>query len=216
MDRQGGDVFLSKWDGIINSHWSGYEVDWVYIPFNDWGEGLGIEPVNNNPPQRQVGYESCGGRVPQSYNTYLPREETFYLTTNQKCVNEFLEIPGNVCGASDPLPDIKANGSDEAVLLTQGDNLTVGISLDPGSYSGDNADWWLLYLYYNPITSTWEPNPLTSFQSPLSDLPYTQLFSTTVFPSGQYIFFFGVDMIPNGTMDGSELYYDFVPVIVTP
>ncbi len=100
VDRLDGEVFVDKWMGVINSNWNGYKVNWTYVPFNDWGEGLGIEPVSNNPVQRQSGYESCGGRVPQSYKTYLPREETFYLSTNKNCANKFLKMQGNVCEAS--------------------------------------------------------------------------------------------------------------------
>ena len=42
---------------------------------------------------------------------------------------------------TNPLPDIKANDSDGPV--TPIDNLLVTVELDPGSRSGDNADWWV-------------------------------------------------------------------------
>jgi len=123
VDRQAGEVFISKWKGIINSDWNGYKIDWVYIPFNDWGEGGSIEPASNNPPLRGTGYESCGGRVPQIYKTYLPREDTFYLTTNQNCMNEFLYgLPGSVCEASNILPAADAGGP---YSRTEGQSITL-------------------------------------------------------------------------------------------
>ena len=38
-------------------------------------------------------------------------------------------------------PDVKVNGSDENV--TQIENLSVTVALDPGNSAGDNADWWV-------------------------------------------------------------------------
>ena len=44
--------------------------------------------------------------------------------------------------------------------------------------------------------------------------PYEVL--NSVLPEGSYIFYFGVDLNANGMIDFSSLYYDSVPVTVTP
>ena len=150
---------------------------------------------------RSADFPTTGGAFDITYNG----------GTSDAFISQF-----DIGGTPPPISDIKANGSDDSVLLTQGDKLTVGISLDPGGYISENADWWLLLIYYNPNTGTWVSVPLAGFQQPLFELPYTQILSTTGLPSGQFIFFFGVDMIPNGTIDMSQIYFDYVPVIVTP
>ena len=62
--------------------------------------------------------------------------------------------------AINPLPDIKANGSDGPQTISQGDNLTVTVALDPGGHDGKNADWWvaatsLFGLYWYTSDSGW-------------------------------------------------------------
>jgi hypothetical protein len=61
---------------------------------------------------------------------------------------------------SNPIPDIKANGSDGPIVINQGGLLTLTVSLDPGSHDGDNADWWVAAtspfgLYWFTLHSGW-------------------------------------------------------------
>ncbi len=116
--------------------------------------------------------------------------------------------------AMSPKPDIDANGSDGPVIIPSGDNLNVTLALDPGSYLGMNADWWIFIFYYDQGTGSVTPIVTTSFQSPLFNLPSTPILDTTSFPAGIFLFFFGVDMIPNGSFDRSQMYSDIVPVII--
>jgi len=114
-----------------------------------------------------------------------------------------------------PSPDIKANDSDGPVVtISQGDNLTVTISLEPGSHTGENADWWILVFYYNPGTGSWVPVAVNGFQAPLFDLPPVDILNTTGLPSGAFIFLFGVDLIMNGSIDPEQLFVDLVGVII--
>ncbi len=110
--------------------------------------------------------------------------------------------------------DIKANDSDVPLILAQGDNLNVTIALDPGSYLNDNSDWWIFIFYYDQGAGSLIPIVTTGFQAPLFNLPSTTLLNTTGFPAGIFLFFFGVDMVPNGVLDGSQLFSDIVPVII--
>jgi hypothetical protein len=61
----------------------------------------------------------------------------------------------------EPLPDIKANGSDGPLTVTQADNLIIEVALDPGIYTGYPADWWVLadtpfgWYYYDRVS--WKP-----------------------------------------------------------
>lgn len=115
--------------------------------------------------------------------------------------------------SSDPVPDITANGSDGPVIIQEGDNLTVDISLEPGRHAGSIADWWILLFYYNPGTDLWVPVPLAGFQQPLFELPLTELVNAADMPPGWFIFLFGVDMNPDEFID-AEWFYDYVTVVV--
>ena len=126
--------------------------------------------------------------------------------------NEDLKYAATISVA--PVPDIKANGSDGPVIINQGDNLTVSIALDSGSYTGVNADWWTYLFYYNPGTGSFVPVPLANFQLPLFDMPAFNLINTTSFPQGAFIFFYGVDTNANGLLDPAQLYSDTGVVIV--
>ncbi|MBI4739424.1 hypothetical protein HY772_07840, partial [Candidatus Woesearchaeota archaeon] len=91
----------------------------------------------------------------------------------------------------DPVPDIKANGSDGPVTVTQNDNLSVTIALDDGDFSGDNADWWVLAdtpfgCYYYNLSSGWQPGMTVTYQGPLFDLSTYEVLSASGLPLGSY------------------------------
>ena len=129
-------------------------------------------------------------------------------------------------------PDVKVNGSDETV--TQINNLSVIVALDPGSSLGDNADWWVAAKVSDTSTSDgWYYfdlstlrfvfagdslfDLLATFQGPLSSLTTFQVLNISVsgLPSGTYTFYFGVDMNMNGLLDLGSLNYDGVVVNIT-
>jgi len=116
--------------------------------------------------------------------------------------------------AADPAPDIKANGLDGWVVISQGDNVTVTISLDPGGHSGELADWWIFGFYYLFLTRSWIPIPLDSYTEPLNDLPPEPILDTTSLPKGTFIFSFGIDLEADGSLDPDQMVRDSVVVIV--
>jgi hypothetical protein len=89
VDRQGGYVFDQQWQGIINAYWNRKKVDHAEVGWNDSGESEGIEPVTSSPPTRQAGFQSCGGRVPQTYFTYAPLGDYWYRDRNASWANQF-------------------------------------------------------------------------------------------------------------------------------
>ena len=116
----------------------------------------------------------------------------------------------------EPIPDIKANGSDGPVHLAPNDNLSVTVGLNPGSHSGENADWWVVadipfgWYYYNLYS--WIPGFSVTYQGPLFDLSPFEVLNITGLPVGTYTFYFGVDMVMNGSLDMDQIYYDSVEV----
>ena len=108
IDRENGNFFKKIFDWTINADWNGYRIDHVDVAFNDHGEGAGIYPVvscwkDNGKcvtPHRDLGYESCGGRVPQEYLTYKPLDDFAYLDICAHKVDEFKNSYGHPCSCS--------------------------------------------------------------------------------------------------------------------
>ncbi|MCP4262624.1 MAG: hypothetical protein GY774_34740 [Planctomycetes bacterium] len=125
--------------------------------------------------------------------------------------------------SADPFPDITANGSDGPVTIPSSDNLSIEIGLDSAGRT-DNADWWVLtatpfappndWYYYN--LSDWVPGFSVTYQAPLFDLSPYEVLNMSGLPVGSYTFYFGVDLIMNGSLDMGQIYYDSVEVEVTP
>jgi len=137
-----------------------------------------------------------------------------------------LDVPLSGTGVvlGDPVPDIKANGSDVPVTLSQGDNLSVTVTLDPGILDGENADWWVVVntpfdppsgWYYYDLNMGWTLGLLVTHQGSLFDLPSFTVLSMSGLPLGTYTFYFGVDMVMNGSLDMGSIYYDSVIVNIT-
>ena len=156
--------------------------------------------------------------IPNAAN--LGQDASFDILSNQTDTNENEEEPPPPPGA-EPIPDIKANGQDGQVTVNAGDLVTISVSLNPGVWSGRNADWWIAahtpfdppldwYTYVYP--EGWKSGIHVGGQMPLFELsgPFSVL--EMILPAGNYTFYFAVD----GNMDGKPdaTWMDFVPVTV--
>jgi hypothetical protein len=118
-----------------------------------------------------------------------------------------------------PIPDIKANGSDGLVSITEAETLQIRVSLNSNGSNGD-VDYWLAYqgpsgwVHYNNTTKIWETGLGVTHQGQLMDLGNKKVFQSKLSP-GNYTFYFGVDMNMDGKVTKSSLYKDEVQVTVT-
>jgi hypothetical protein len=120
-----------------------------------------------------------------------------------------------------PVPDIKTNGSDGPITITCTDTLSITVEFDAGSFSGDEADWWLVARtpfgwYYYDKSAGWLPGREVTLQITLRDLPLREVLNMSGLPAGNYTFYFGVDMVKNGLIDIGQAYYDQVKVTIIP
>ncbi len=130
-------------------------------------------------------------------------------------------ISFSIVSASDLLPNIKANGSEDSLNIIPTDNLSVTVSLDPGSYSGQNADWWIAAdtpsgcLYFDVIDGSWswKAGLSVTYQGPLFNFSGFEVLNISNLSEGIYTFYFGADTNMNGELD-EPLYYDNVVVNV--
>ncbi len=121
----------------------------------------------------------------------------------------------------EPSTDIKANGSDGPLTIQQGEKLTVTIALGPGSHNGENADWWVAAItlfgsYWYTLDRGWVRSdpPIRVYSGPLFYLSPYEVLNISGLPTGTYTFYFGVDMLMNGSLDFGKLYFDSVDVTI--
>jgi hypothetical protein len=118
-----------------------------------------------------------------------------------------------------PIADIKANGSDGPVSITESYSLQIRVSLNRFG-SDDNVDYWLAYrgpsgwVHYNNSTKKWEAGLGVTHQGSLMDLNNKKVFQSSGLVPGNYTFYFGVDMNMDGKVTKSSLYKDEVQVTV--
>jgi hypothetical protein len=119
-----------------------------------------------------------------------------------------------------PVTDIEANGSDIAVIVNQGDTVTIDVELLPNNGSGVNADWWILadtamgWYRYNMGSSSWVKGLAPAFQGPLNSVGPMMIFNASILPRGTFTFYFGVDLNKNGSPTMNQMYYDSIDVKV--
>ena len=89
VERSSGAVFSAKWAGLVNASWQGNQLAGAYVPYHNDGESNGIQAAAPQPPLRQAGYASCGGRLGQSYATYAPLDPSAYIGLNAQWAQRF-------------------------------------------------------------------------------------------------------------------------------
>jgi len=123
---------------------------------------------------------------------------------------------------AEPIPDIKANGSDGRVSVSTAKPLSITVALQALDWLGISSDWWCVaqtafsepenWYHYNAIDDSWSQGFLVSFQGPLWDLSSPlEVLNIYGLPAGEYVFYFGVDNNMNAAWDGYK-YYDSVEV----
>jgi carboxypeptidase D len=108
-------------------------------------------------------------------------------------------------GGSDPIPDLKVNGSDGPITISPADTLRVTAALDPGNLGGVAMDWWVFvdtpqgYYSFMPAGSRWikVSAPQRTHDGALFNLPPRQILNTSGIPVGAYTFTFAVDALDN-------------------
>lgn len=102
----------------------------------------------------------------------------------------------------EPVVTVLANDSPVTVVLTQGENLTLAVTLDPGKNAGNQADYWVKAA--TPLGDFWLDGqlqfrssdfPIRVFGGALIDLSEVVILNirTTGWPLGSYVVTFAVD-----------------------
>ena len=120
-----------------------------------------------------------------------------------------------------PIPEIKANNQDGSITISLGASLSITVSLNPSTLSGQNADWWVVestpsgaFNYYNLSAGAMVPGLSPTHQGPLFTLGTTHILNSSDLSIGSHTFYFAVDLKMNGLLDMDSIYYDSVSVNV--
>ena len=127
-----------------------------------------------------------------------------------------------------PVLNIKGNGQSGQVSLMPNDNLSVKLDIDPGTFAGIKADWWLVAKtpsgdWYSWVYPTgWinignNINAISvSHQGDLFSFKDFEVLNLSKLPTGNYDIYFGVDGNMNGYLDYSSLVYSNLKINVFP
>ena len=186
-------------------------------------------PWQNNVVQLITG--TCGANVDTSTPTVDPTlwhisqaANTYYFSVvdingKQVTITSYSGSTGayNVFDTTAPKPTVLANNTSQSIAISNTTPVSVTAALDPGSLSGQNADWWIAastpWGLYSLIPSGWSPGINMLMQYPLLKIEPVEVFNGYL-PVGDYTFYLAVDMSPDGILD-EPLYYDGVQVHVT-
>ena len=118
-------------------------------------------------------------------------------------------------------PDIKANGQDGLITISTTTSLSITVSLDPGGYAGQNADWWVAestpsgsFNHYDLGAGSMVPGLFPTHQGSLFSLGSVPLLNLSNLTAGAHTFYFAVDLDMNGLLDMNCIYFDAVRVDV--
>ena len=164
----------------------------------DWGENIILKELTEEGIGNSVPFEIIDGRI------------VFHAKANTPY--KLIRLP---------MPDIKANGSDGPITILAGTTLTVTVALDPGGYSGKDADWWVkakspFGQYWYTLSRGWvrSDNPIRVYGGSLFDLSPREILNNSSLPIGPYTFYFAVDFLMNGSLDFGKLCFDRVDVTI--
>jgi hypothetical protein len=120
-------------------------------------------------------------------------------------------------GSSEPVPKIWANGYSGAITVDYLDTVSITIGLDPGSWAGQTADWWVVLgagdWYSFVYGQGWYSGIYPMLQYPLLSFSGYEVFNSSNLNEGTYRFYFAVDNNADGQPDAT--WYDYVDVIAT-
>lgn len=121
---------------------------------------------------------------------------------------------------STPRPDVKVNGMDGNVIVTEGTMVEVTVSIDPGDEAGTKVDLWMVVvshynLYWLQSNGIWTPSatPVLLKQGKLERRGRTTVLDSAL-PRGSFIVSFIIDDKPNSKFDSAAWCDDAVVTVI--
>jgi len=191
-----------------------------------------VTPLNNYAHPGNTGIEAYGTAQQWPPARKIWNEYTYHITNiNDNATVPIVELnnwdffndfKAQTYSGIDPVPDVRINGLNGPLTLPFGTTADITVSLDPGLYSGDMADWWVMAktgggaTFWFTLTSGWvhSVTPISVHAGPLFPLGSYSVFTGSWLPGGStYTVSFGVDMNMDGLIDG-PMFSDSEKLIV--
>ena len=140
---------------------------------------------------------------------------TLFITTKKALYSIVMNNAGETDGVPEPI--IRVNDIAGSVTVSANAPITVDISLNTGGYDDSDADFWICIdtpfgwfflesLYPEPV---WKAGAPYAVQGQLKEMQSYEILKLNGLPTGEYTFYFGIDLNPDGILpDMDKLYYD--------
>ena len=116
-----------------------------------------------------------------------------------------------------PVVDIKANDSNNPLMVLPEDKISISLSLDTGSYAEQEADWWIVadtpFGLFSYVYPDWQKDLHYCIQAPLNGFSGVPILDSPL-PQGSYTFYFAIDNNADGIADAT--WRDSIEVHVVP
>jgi len=122
---------------------------------------------------------------------------------------------------TNPSVNLQVNSHDSFTTVKAHENILIYLSINPGDFTKKDADWWLIAQtpngleYFDIYSGAFIPGFSCTYQGQLFSFSNIPLRYHGKLLPGKYIFYFGIDLIKNGTITFDKLFYDYVEVDVT-
>ncbi len=120
-----------------------------------------------------------------------------------------------------PEPVILANNTADNVTIKTGETITLSLNFEAGFENKQPADWWVIHVdpngqieSFDLVSMAFKYGLTPIFQGDLFSFSSIQLPVLSGLDSGDHYFYFGIDLIANGSIDSGSLFYSNVIVHV--
>jgi len=190
--------------------------DYLYGVTSNHSTGTEVWRTQNGLNWEQVNIDGFGDVNNSMFGNIVIFKDSLYIAT-------YNAVTGTELWKTDKLYiKVKANSQNGPIVVSSGTAVSVTVSLSPGEYEAQNADWWVAestpsgtFNHYDLSTGSMVPGLLPTHQGPLFTLGTTYLLNSSDLTVGTHAFYFGVDLNMNGSLDMDSIYYDWVTVNVT-
>ena len=116
-----------------------------------------------------------------------------------------------------PLSDIKPDGYNHEIHVKSWERVNIAYSLNPQDFDSAPADWWLVGCYdgacfFLDQQSNWTQNTVPVRTDPLENTNMS-VYNGTL-SSGDWTFYFGVDIFQDSLLTGNQLFFDYIVIHV--
>jgi len=175
-------------------YWMDYDICHEYASYSSPDSFTGLEAINDTNQASRVYYpptvavDWTSGEAGVAWSDFRDPDYAIYFDR------------ADWTAFQEPIPDVKANGSDVPLIVSTTETVSITASMDPGNMVNDPVDWWvnveldstINYWWIYPGRWTISTTPVRAAAAPLMSLSNHLIYKGTL-PAGSYVITFAVD-----------------------